>query len=83
MIIEFIGINATVLSRTRVKRGSIVAAGSVVIEDQQIEPYHLATGAPARVKKRIANHSEADLPIPVRNYLQLSAAYISLYQPKD
>jgi len=51
MIIEFIGINATVLSRARVKRGSIVAAGSVVIEDQQIEPYHLATGVPARVKK--------------------------------
>ena len=78
-----IGINATVLSRARVKRGSIVAAGSVVVEDQQIGPYHLATGVPARVKKRIENQTEADLPTPVRNYLQLSAAYINLYQPKD
>lgn len=73
-----IGINATVLSRARVKKGSIVAAGSVVIEDQQIGPYHLAAGVPAKIKRSIIQGSESELPTSVRNYLKLAAKYSAL-----
>ena len=75
-----IGINATVLSRARVNRNSIVAAGSVVIEDQQIGPNCLATGAPAQIKKRIAHHATAELPQSVKNYLKLSEKYRKLFR---
>lgn len=70
-----IGINATVLSRARVEKESIVAAGSVVIEGQQIGPNCLAVGVPAKIKKGITQHAESELPLPVRNYLKLSAKY--------
>ncbi len=46
-----IGMNATLLSGARVGRGSIVAAGSVVLEDAEIPPFSLVAGSPAKVKK--------------------------------
>jgi carbonic anhydrase/acetyltransferase-like protein (isoleucine patch superfamily) len=52
-----------------------VAAGSVVIEEQQIDPYHLATGSPAKMKKKLPKNPSGDLPQTVKNYLNLSAVY--------
>ena len=71
-----IGIGAVILSGAQVKKGSIVAAGSVVLEGQQIAPYHLATGAPAKIKKKLPKNSPGDLPQSVKNYLNLAAACI-------
>jgi carbonic anhydrase/acetyltransferase-like protein (isoleucine patch superfamily) len=70
-----IGIGAVILSGAKVKKGSIVAAGSVVIEEQQIDPYHLATGSPAKMKKKLPKNPSGDLPQTVKNYLNLSAVY--------
>ena len=75
-----IGINATVLSRARVKKASIVAAGSVVVEGQQVGPYQLATGVPAQIKKSLPHNAETELPQSVGNYLKLSANYRKLYR---
>lgn len=77
-----IGISAAVLSRARIKTGSVVAAGSVVIEGQQIGPYQLATGVPARIKKNFADKTAADIPQSVKNYLKLSASYTEFYMSR-
>ncbi|MBW2591926.1 MAG: gamma carbonic anhydrase family protein [Deltaproteobacteria bacterium] len=50
---SLIGINAVVLNRARIKTGSVVAAGSVVLENQVIGPFQLAAGTPAVVKKNL------------------------------
>ena len=71
-----IGIGAVILSGAKVKKGSIVAAGSVVIEKQQIDPYHLATGTPAKIKKKLPKNPSGVLPQTVKNYLNLAADYI-------
>lgn len=70
-----IGISATILTGARVREGSIVAAGSVVIEGQQIGPYQLATGVPAKTKKELSPTASGDIPQSVRNYLKLAADY--------
>ena len=71
-----IGIGAVVLSSAQVKEGSIVAAGSVVIEGHQIGPYQLATGVPAKIKKVLSRNPSGDVPQSVKNYLKLSATYM-------
>jgi carbonic anhydrase/acetyltransferase-like protein (isoleucine patch superfamily) len=48
-----IGISAVILNTAWVKTGSVVAAGAVVREGQQVGPYHLVTGIPARFKKEL------------------------------
>ena len=75
-----IGISAVVLSRAVVKEGSIVAAGSVVIEEQQVGPYHLVAGVPAKVKNRFEKKFAEDLPQSVKNYLKIAATHMGLYQ---
>ena len=48
-----IGINAVVLNCARIRRGSIVAAGAVVLEEQVVGPLELAAGMPARIRKQL------------------------------
>ncbi len=77
-----IGISAVVLSRVIVKKGSIVAAGPVVIENQRIGPYYLAAGVPAKIKNKIEENSADDLPQSVKNYLKLTRIHMGIYQHK-
>jgi len=53
-----------------------VAAGAVGTEGQQIDSYHLATGIPAKIKKKLPKNLSGDLPQSVKNYLNLAAACI-------
>ena len=46
-----VGTGSIVLQRARVGAGSMLAAGTVVVEDQEIPPGVLAAGTPATVKK--------------------------------
>ena len=48
-----IGMSSTVLSRSRVGKGSIVAGGAVVLEGQQLPEFSLAAGVPAKVKRTL------------------------------
>lgn len=49
-----IGMNATILDGATVGARALVAAGSVVLENQVIPPEVLAAGVPARVKGRLS-----------------------------
>ena len=77
-----IGISATILTNAQVKEGSIIAAGSVVIEGQQVGPRHLATGVPAKMKKELPQKSGDDIPQSVYNYLKLAAEYSQILSDK-
>jgi gamma-carbonic anhydrase len=75
-----IGISAVVLSHAMVKEGTIVAAGSVVIEKQEIGPYHLVAGIPATVKNKFEKQFAEELPPSVKNYLKIAGNHIAIYQ---
>ena len=75
-----IGISAAVLSGAVVREGSIVAAGSVVIKKQQIGPYHLVAGVPAKIKNRFKKKSAEDLPQSVKNYLEIAGNHMTIFQ---
>ncbi|STC40732.1 gamma carbonic anhydrase family protein [Corynebacterium amycolatum] len=49
-----IGMKSTLLSRSRIGAGSLIAAGAVVLEDQVIDPGSLAAGVPAKVRRRLS-----------------------------
>lgn len=70
-----IGINAVILNKAHVKRGSVVAAASVVKQGQSIGPFQLVAGAPATVKKDLPPDAGEIYQHPVRNYLKLAKAY--------
>jgi len=54
----FIGANAVVLEGVRVGKGSVVAAGAVVLED--VSPGFVVAGVPARVVKKVEDISERE-----------------------
>jgi len=56
-----IGANAVVLEGVRVGKGSVVAAGAIVTQD--IPPYSVAAGVPARVIKQIDDQTKSKTEI--------------------
>lgn len=48
-----VGMGATVLDGAHVGERSLVAAGSVVTEDTEIPPEHIAVGTPAEVREHV------------------------------
>ena len=66
--------------QVKVCPATVVAAGSVVIEEQQVGPYHLVAGVPAKVKNRFEKKFAEDLPQSVKNYLKIAATHMGLYQ---
>ncbi|OMP66223.1 2,3,4,5-tetrahydropyridine-2,6-dicarboxylate N-acetyltransferase [Domibacillus epiphyticus] len=56
-----IGANAVVLEGCRIGEGSVVAAGAIVTED--IPPFSVAVGAPARVIKQIDDKTKSKTEI--------------------
>lgn len=70
-----IGLSAVVLNGARVRQGSIVAAGAVVREDQGVGPHHLVAGAPAGLKKQLAEDSMEENKQPARTYGELARAH--------
>lgn len=71
-----IGINAVVLNRALIQHGSVVAAGSVVLEGQSVGPYHMVTGAPAKLKRELNEELFKKFSRPIKGYLTLSREYL-------
>jgi carbonic anhydrase/acetyltransferase-like protein (isoleucine patch superfamily) len=70
-----IGMNAVVLNRSTVGECAVVAAGSVVLEDQQIPASTLAAGAPAKIKKQLEGSAKRWSEISSSAYVRLTAEY--------
>ena len=68
-----IGMSATVLSRSRVGKGSIVGGGAVVLEGQELPEFSLAAGVPAKVKRTLE-------PDTYEDRLRHAAYYVELGQ---
>jgi carbonic anhydrase/acetyltransferase-like protein (isoleucine patch superfamily) len=65
-----------VLNRARVGRRAMLAAGSVVRENQEIPPEVLAAGVPATVKKELAGSSSEWVEMAAREYQSLRLKYM-------
>lgn len=70
-----IGMNAVILERAVIGKESLVAAGSVVLEGQEIPDGVLAAGAPAKVKRALEGRSKEWLEVGAAAYIRLSKAY--------
>lgn len=71
-----IGMGSIVLNRARVGRRAMLAAGSVVNEDDEIPPEVLAAGAPAEVKKSLDGSSSKWVEAAAREYQKLRLRYM-------
>ncbi len=71
-----IGMGSIVLNRARVGRRAMLAAGSVVRENQQVPGEVLAAGVPAEVKKDLGGASSEWVEMAAREYQSLRLKYM-------
>ena len=71
-----IGMGSIILNRARVGRRAMLAAGSVVRENQEIPPEVLAAGVPAKVKKSLEGSSSDWVEMAAREYQALRLKYM-------
>ena len=67
-----IGMSSTVLSGARVGEGSIVGGGGVVLEGQEIPPFSVAAGVPAKVRKTLAPETREQRVKHAAGYVELA-----------
>lgn len=70
-----VGIGAIVLNGARVGRNSVIAAGAVVSEGQQIPPYSLVMGVPGKVRRQISERESERFRSNATRYIKLTQAY--------
>ena len=70
-----VGINAVVLNGAHIKKGSVVAAGAVVLEKQIIGPLELAAGLPARIRKQLPETMTETIRHDADIYIDLAGRY--------
>jgi carbonic anhydrase/acetyltransferase-like protein (isoleucine patch superfamily) len=70
-----IGMNATVLNRAVIGAESLVAAGSVVLEDTVIPPRSLVAGVPAKVRRSLTDDEVAAMKVNADTYVARGAKY--------
>ena len=56
---------------------SLIAAGSVVLEGQQVPEGVLAAGAPAKVKRQLEGNSKTWLDVGADAYMRLTKEYLA------
>ena len=70
-----IGMGATVLNHARIGRGSIVGAGAVVREGQDVPPHSLVVGVPGRVVRETTPEERERIRRTVQAYVELQARH--------
>ena len=79
-----VGMGATMLQRSRLGAGSMLAAGAVLREGGHIPPRHLAAGVPATVKKELAGSSGSWVATAAEHYRRRAVTYrAELKQTRD
>jgi len=74
---------ATMLQRSRLGAGSMLAAGAVLQEGTEIPPGHMAAGVPATVKKPLDGSSDNWVGITAKHYQDRAVAYRARLKPVD
>jgi len=70
-----IGMNAVILNRSKVGANAVVAAGSVVLEDQEVPEATLVAGPPAKMKKRLYGSAKTWSEVSSDAYVRLTREY--------
>jgi carbonic anhydrase/acetyltransferase-like protein (isoleucine patch superfamily) len=76
-----VGMGATMLQRSRLGRGSLLAAGAVLGEGSEVPAGHMAAGVPAAVKKPLDGSSESWVGITAKHYQDRAVAYKEKLRP--
>ena len=76
-----VGMGATMLQRSRLGAGSLLAAGAVLGEGSQVPPGHLAAGVPATVKKPLDGSSQHWVANSARHYQDRAVRYRAGLKP--
>jgi carbonic anhydrase/acetyltransferase-like protein (isoleucine patch superfamily) len=76
-----VGMGATMLQRSRLGAGSMLAAGAVLGEGKEIPPGHLAAGVPAEVKKQLTGSSSSWVATSSENYRRRAVRYRAELKP--
>ncbi len=72
-----VGMGAILLNGARIGTGSIVAAGTLIVEGMQVPPRSLVMGSPGRVKRALSDAEVAD----IQAYADRYVAYRLDYRP--
>ncbi|HVB77517.1 MAG TPA: gamma carbonic anhydrase family protein [Candidatus Nitrosotalea sp.] len=78
-----VGTGAIMLQRSRLGTGSMLAAGSVLTEGQEVPPGMLAAGVPALVKKPLSGSSARWASEPAQRYRENRLRYQRGLRPVD
>jgi carbonic anhydrase/acetyltransferase-like protein (isoleucine patch superfamily) len=70
-----VGMGATMLQRSRLGAGAMLAAGAVLMEGQTVPPNHMAAGVPAIVKKPLDGSSGHWVGTTAQHYRDRAVAY--------
>lgn len=73
-----IGMKSTLLSRSKIGSGSLIAAGAVVLEDQEIPAASLAAGVPAKVRRELSEEAVAGFVAHARRYVETARNHTML-----
>ena len=71
-----IGMGAVLLNGVRIGAGSIVAAGSLVVEDMQVPPRSLVMGSPATVRRALTDADVARIQTYADGYVSYRLDYM-------
>ena len=71
-----IGMGAIVLNGARIGTGSIVAAGTLIVEDMQIPPRSLVMGSPGKVKRQLTDEQVATIQLYADRYVGYRLDYM-------
>jgi carbonic anhydrase/acetyltransferase-like protein (isoleucine patch superfamily) len=64
-----IGMKAVVMNGAKIGRGSLVAVGAVVLEGMDVPPGSVVMGAPARIKRQLAEKDVARIRHAAEHYV--------------
>ena len=71
-----VGMGAILLNGVRVGAGSIVAAGTLLVEGQQVPPRSLVMGSPGKVKRLLTQAEVADIQMYADRYVGYRLDYM-------
>ena len=78
-----VGMKASLLSRSTVGAGSLIAAGAVVLESADIPARSLAAGVPAKIRRELSEEESAQFIPHAAKYIAYSAHQPAISQALD